>query len=93
MTKLLEYRWFNTVETWLTVRLLPPPEGDERVPLSHFMSSVTNLCEHALRNCDDSDMVGVSIRNDVNMRDKEIGISFRRKDKLSTDVIPNYGRR
>jgi len=53
------------------------------------MASVNNLCEHALRNCDDSDMVGISIRNEVNMRDKEIGISFRRKDLLSTDAISN----
>ena len=53
------------------------------------MVSVTNLCEHALQNCDDSDMVGVSMRNEVNMRGKAIGISFRRKDQLSTDVILN----
>ena len=50
---------------------------------------MTDLCEHALRNCDDSDMVGISIRNKVNMRDKAIGISFRRKDQLLTDVILN----
>ena len=34
-------------------------------------------------------MVGISIRNENNMRDKAIGISFRRKDQLSTDVILN----
>ena len=34
-------------------------------------------------------MVGILIRNEVNMRDKAIGISFRRKDQLSTDVILN----
>ena len=34
-------------------------------------------------------MVGISIRNEVNMRDKAIGISFRRKDQLSTDEILN----
>ena len=84
-----QYRRFNTVGTQLTVRLLPPPVGEERDPVSHFIASVSNLCEHALQNCDDSDMVGVSIRNEVNMRDKAIGISFRRKDQLSTDVILN----
>jgi hypothetical protein len=63
--------------------------GDERDPVCHFIASVSNLCEHALLNCDDSDMVGVSVRNEVNMRDKAIGISFRRKDQLSTDVILN----
>ena len=75
--------------TQLTVRLLPPTERDERDPISYFMASVTALCEHALRNCDDSDMVGIWIRNEVNMRDKAIGILFRRKDQLSTDVILN----
>ena len=35
------------------------------------------------------EMVGISIRNEVNMRDKAIGISFRRKDQLSTDEILN----
>ena len=34
-------------------------------------------------------MVEISIRNEVNMRDKAIGIGFRRKDQLSTDVILN----
>jgi hypothetical protein len=32
-------------------------------------------------------MVGLTIRNEVNVQDKAIGISFRRKDKLSEDVI------
>ena len=61
--------------------------GNERDPVSHFIASMSNLCEHALKICDDSDMVGVSIRNEVNMRDKAIGNSFRCKDQLSTDVI------
>jgi hypothetical protein len=81
-----EYRRFNTMGRQLTVRLSPP---DDRDPVSHFISSVSSLCEYALQNCDESDMVGISIRNEVNMRDKAIGISFRRKDQLSTDVILN----
>jgi len=32
-------------------------------------------------------MVGLTIRNEVNMQDKAIGISFRRKDQLSDEVI------
>ena len=84
-----QYRRFNTVETQLTARLLPPLEEVESDPISYFIDSVTNLCEHAFRNCDDSDMVGISIRNEVHMRDKAIRISFRRKDQLSTDVILN----
>jgi len=41
----------------------------------------------ALRNVDDSDMVGVTIHNEINLLDKAIGISFRRKDQLSEEVI------
>jgi len=47
---------------------------------------VTNVCLHALRICDDSDMLDISIRKEVNMRDKAIAISFRRKHQLLADV-------
>jgi len=32
-------------------------------------------------------MVGITIQNQVNQNDKAIGISFRRKDQLSGEVI------
>jgi len=57
-----ECRRFNTVATQLTLLLVPPSEWDERDPVSYFMASVTNLCEHALQNSDDSDMVYISIQ-------------------------------
>ena len=40
-----------------------------------------------LQNTSDSDMVGMTIHNQVNQSDKPIGISFRRKDQLSGDLI------
>jgi hypothetical protein len=55
--------------------------------MSHFLASVEDLFEYALRNCDDSNMVGITISNEVNMADKPIGISFRRKDQLTSEVI------
>jgi len=81
-----QYRRFNTTGTELTVRLLPPPPDGEN-PMSHFQASVTELFEYALRDCQDSDMVGLTIRNEVNVQDKPIGFSFRRKDPISEDVI------
>jgi len=84
-----EYRRFNTVGNQLTVRHLPPSEENEIDFISYFMYSVNDLCEYALRNCEDSNMVGITIRNGVNMRDKVIGISFRRKDHLSADMSLN----
>jgi hypothetical protein len=80
-------RRFNAVGTQLTVRLLPPAEGEDSNPMSHFMTSVTDLFEYALRNCEDSDMVGITIINEVNVHDKAVGISFRRKDQINSDVI------
>ena len=70
-----QYSRLSTVGTQFAVRLLPP--SDESDPISHFLDNVTDLCEHALRNCEDSDMVCVLIRNEVNVRDKAIGISFQ----------------
>jgi len=48
---------------------------------------VNDLFEYALRNVDDSDMMGVTIHNEVNLLDKAIGISFRRKGQLFKEVI------
>jgi hypothetical protein len=75
------------------VSLLPPPVGDDTNPISHFISSVTDLLEYALRECRACDMVGVTIRNVVNVQDKAIGISFSKKDELSEDVISNVSEK
>ena len=71
-----QYRRFNATGTELTVRLLPPPP-DESNPISHFQASVTELFVYALRDRQDSDMVALAIRNEVNVQDKPIGIQFQ----------------
>ena len=81
-----QYSRFNARGTELTVRLLPPAVGDNQDAITHFQTSVNDLFDYALRNVD-SDMVGVAIHNEVNLLDKAIGISFRRKDQLSETVI------
>jgi hypothetical protein len=43
--------------------------------------------EHVLHGVQDSDLVGIVIRNEVNQSDKPIGIRFRRGDQFSGDVI------
>jgi hypothetical protein len=48
---------------------------------------MNELFEHVLQGVADRDMVGVSIPNDVNQNDRAVGISFRRRDLLSADVI------
>ena len=46
-----------------------------------------DLFEYALQDVSDSDMVGITTKNQVNQNDKQLGISFRRKNQLSGDVI------
>jgi len=47
---------------------------------------VNELFEYALQDESDSDMVGITIQNQVNQNDKPNGISFRRKHQLSGEV-------
>jgi len=70
-----QYRRFNAVRTQITVRLLPPSNNVE--PVNRFLTSVNDLYEHVLQNVSHSDMVGMTIHNQVNQSDKQIGISFR----------------
>jgi len=81
------YRRFNAQGRQLTVRLLPPPEKGNSNPMSHFLDSVTELFEYALRDHEDSDMIGITISNEENVNDRAIGISFRRKNQITGDVI------
>jgi len=55
--------------------------------MSHFLDSVKELFDYALRDLEDSDMVGIKISNDVEVKDRAIGISFRRRDQITGDVI------
>ena len=84
-TNARQYRRYNAVRIQLTVRLIP--RLDSTNPVVHFLASVNDLIEHALRDVDDSDMVAMTIQNKVNQNDNPIGISFRRKDQLSAEVI------
>jgi hypothetical protein len=78
-----EYRRFGAFTRSLTVRLLPPRiAGDS---LSHFMKSIRDVALYGMRDCADSDMVGVTLRN---MNSTLVsGISFRRRDRVTDEVI------
>jgi hypothetical protein len=60
-----QYRRFNAVGTQLTARFSTPVDSN---PLSHFLASVSDLFGHALQNCNDSDMVGITISNEENVQ-------------------------
>jgi len=72
---------YNAVERQITVRLIPSLENSD--PVAHFLANVNDLFQEVLRDVDAADMVGITIQDHVNQNDKTIGISFRRKDKLS----------
>ena len=55
--------------------------------MSHFLDRVTELLDYALRDLDGSDMVGITISNEVEVKDRAIGISLRRRDQITGDVI------
>jgi len=80
-----QYRRVNAEGKQITVRLLPPSTNVD--PVTNFLASVNDLFEHVLQNVNDSDMVGITIHNQVNQSEKPIEISFRRKDELSGEVI------
>jgi len=48
---------------------------------------VNDLFEHVIEDVGSSDMVGITIQNQVNQNVKSIGISLGWKDKLSRDVL------
>jgi len=80
-----QYRGHNAEGRQLTVRLIPP--SDYSNPVAHSLACVNDLIVHALRDVDDSDMVGITVQNQVKQNDKPIGISINRKNQFSADVI------
>jgi len=84
-TSTRQYRRFKATGTQVVVRLLPPSDATD--PVSHFLASLNDLSRHALQNLSESNMVGITIQNRENQNDKPTGISFRRKDLVTGDVI------
>jgi len=59
-----QYRRHNDVGRQITARLIPPSDNSD--PETHFLASVNDLFEHVLRDVAHSDMVGITIQNQVN---------------------------
>ena len=55
--------------------------------MEHFLTSVNELFEYALQDVSEGYKVGITIQNQVKQNDNPIGISFRRNDQLSGEVI------
>lgn len=83
------YRHFSAVGRKLTVRITAPTSASEEAqdPARHITNSVDELFEYSLRNLDPSNMVGISIHKADNQQDRNVGLSFRRRDQISRDVL------
>jgi hypothetical protein len=68
-----QYRRFVTIGKQFTVRLNPPTDTNPN-HVDHFLTSVTDLFEHVLQDVQDSDMVGIAIRNEINQSDSPIAL-------------------
>jgi hypothetical protein len=53
----------------------------------HFADSVDEVFEYSLRDLQPGDMVGISIHNADNQQDRPVGLSFRRRDQISREVL------
>jgi len=56
-------------------------------PAQYFAISVDELFEYSLRDLHPSDMVRILIHNAENQQDSPMGLSFRRRDMISLDVL------
>jgi hypothetical protein len=79
------YRRFNAEGRELTVRLTAPPSTSTAA--RHFADSVDEVFEYSLRDLQPDDMVGISIHNADNQQDRPVGLSFRRRDQISREVL------
>jgi uncharacterized protein YdhG (YjbR/CyaY superfamily) len=73
--------------TELAVQILPYSDSKGIDPMSHFIDTINEISDYTLYDRGDSDIVGLTIRNDENLVDKAVGIRFRRKDQLSAEEI------
>jgi hypothetical protein len=79
------YSRFQTHERLFVLQIRPSQENVE--PITYFRECMEEILEISLLNVEDNDMVGIQISNSINSLDKPIGISFRRKDQITVDVI------
>ena len=82
------YRRSNAEGRELMVRMpVLPASAAAQDPARRFANSVDERFEYALHDLKPGDIVGISIHNADNPQDKPIGLSFRRRDQISRDVL------
>ena len=76
---------YNATGRSLLIKFKTP--GEEQEPTAYFKEYITSLTNYLVDDVRDRDLVSLRIRNTENVRDKVVGISFRRRDQLKPDVV------
>jgi hypothetical protein len=79
------YARFQTHGRHIVLKIHPSSEDEN--PIAYFRECMEEILKISLLNVEANDMVGMLKKNTVNSVDKPIGISFRRRDQISVDVI------
>jgi len=76
---------YNATGRSLLIKFRPPAEDVE--PTVYLKECITAFTNYLVEDVRDRDLVGLRIRNTGNVQDKVVGISFRRREQLKTDVV------
>ena len=52
-----------------------------------FVDNLDNMLEYLLKDAEPYYMIGIKLYNEIQLGDKAIGLSFRRKDQISSEVM------
>jgi len=63
------------------------PPGEEHHATAYLKECVTALTNHFVNDVRDRDLVGIRISNAENVQNKVMGLSFRCRNQLKTDVV------
>lgn len=79
------FKRFNTRGTTYLVKI--NTDRVENNPIEYLQQAIEDVLDELLKDTDPGDMVGLTIRNTDNLQDKPVGISMRRSDQISADVV------
>ena len=76
---------FNATGLSLLIKIEPP--GAEQEPTAYLNERITVLSNYHVDEVHDRNFVGLRIRNNENVQDKVVGISFWLRDQLNPNVV------
>jgi len=76
---------FNRTGRSLLIKFRSP--GEEQEPSTYLKECITALTNYLVDEGNNRDLVRLRIRKTENVQDKVVGISFRRRDQLKSDLV------